>query len=152
MSDQEQAALGRSFMKSASAILAFTLLLATAPCVGGSDKTEAAGKSAALAWLALIDSGDYAASWKAAAALFRKRVSQSQWQAAAARARGPLGALKSRTVQSATFLRSIPGAPAGKYVIVTFASSFENRAAATETVTPKLDSDGTWRVSGYYIR
>jgi hypothetical protein len=139
-------------MKLSFAVLAFTLLLTGSPCVRASNPGESAGESAALAWLALIDSGNYSASWSAAASLFRKRMSRSQWQAAAAGVRSPLGALKSRKVQSATFMRSVPGAPAGKYVIVTFASSFENKAAATETVIPMLDSDGAWRVSGYYIR
>jgi hypothetical protein len=28
----------------------------------------------------------------------------------------------------------------------------ENKAAAVETVTPMLDADGVWRVSGYFVR
>jgi hypothetical protein len=67
-------------------------------------------------------------------------------------ARGPLGTLKSRTLMSATFKNTLPSAPDGEYVVVQFASSFENRASAIETVTPMKDADGTWRVSGYYIQ
>jgi Protein of unknown function (DUF4019) len=33
-----------------------------------------------------------------------------------------------------------------------FNTSFEHKAAATETVTPMKDVDGQWRVSGYYIK
>jgi hypothetical protein len=113
---------------------------------------EAAAESAARAWLALVDSGSYAESWSAAATLFRQKVPQSQWQAAAANARGPLGALKSKTLQSATFKASLPGAPDGEYVVVQFASSFEHKADATETVTPMKEADGSWRVSGDYIK
>lgn len=36
--------------------------------------------------------------------------------------------------------------------MIQFKTVFENKKAAIETVTPKLDSDGNWRVSGYYIR
>jgi hypothetical protein len=36
--------------------------------------------------------------------------------------------------------------------MVLFRSSFSNKQSAVETVTPMLDPDGTWRVSGYYIR
>jgi hypothetical protein len=36
--------------------------------------------------------------------------------------------------------------------IVSFQTPFENKKAAVETVTPMLDTDGQWRVSGYYIR
>ncbi|MGB5422961.1 MAG: DUF4019 domain-containing protein [Desulfobacterales bacterium] len=28
----------------------------------------------------------------------------------------------------------------------------ENKASAVETITPMLDKDGQWRVSGYYIK
>jgi hypothetical protein len=31
-------------------------------------------------------------------------------------------------------------------------ASFEKRAAVIETVTPMRGDDGTWRVSGYYIK
>ena len=29
---------------------------------------------------------------------------------------------------------------------------FEKKASAVETITPMLDPDGVWRVSGYFIR
>jgi len=139
-------------MKFALAVLSFAVLVGTGPHVKGSDNPEAAAESAALAWLVLVDAGNYSASWVAASASFRQHVPQSQWQTAAANARAPFGALRSRKLQSATFTHSAPGAPDGEYVIITFASSFEKKAGAIETVTPMLDSDGSWRVSGYYIR
>jgi ribosomal protein S17E len=37
-------------------------------------------------------------------------------------------------------------------VIIQYDSSFENKKSAVETVTPMLDKDGKWRVSGYYIK
>jgi hypothetical protein len=46
----------------------------------------------------------------------------------------------------------LPGAPDGEYVVIQYESSFEHKQAAVETVTPMLDKDGTWRVSGYFIR
>lgn len=139
-------------MKIMLAVLSLTVLASTAQIASGSDHPEAAAQSAAVTWLALIDAGDYSASWNAASSLFRQHVSQSQWQTAAAGARAPFGALKSRKLQSATYTRTLPGAPDGEYVVVTFASTFENKASAIETVTPMVDADGTWRVSGYYIR
>lgn len=65
---------------------------------------------------------------------------------------GSAGAMKSRSVMSANFRRTLPGAPDGNYVVIRFAASFEHKAGATETVTPMEDPDGQWRVSGYYIR
>jgi len=46
----------------------------------------------------------------------------------------------------------MPGAPDGKYVIIQYDTVFENKASAVETVTPMVDPDGSWRVSGYFIR
>jgi hypothetical protein len=35
---------------------------------------------------------------------------------------------------------------------VQFDTSFERKSAAVETVTPMIDPDGRWRVSGYFIK
>ena len=53
---------------------------------------------------------------------------------------------------TATPTESLPGAPDGHYVVLHYETSFENKKTAIETVTPMLDQDGDWRVSGYYIR
>lgn len=137
-------------MKLRALILAITILAIAAPAYA--ETPEAAAESAALVWLGLVDAGSYGQSWSAASTLFRQSVTEAQWQSAVAGVRAPLGALTSRKVQSATFKNSLPGAPDGEYVVVVFASSFENKATAIETVTPMKDADGKWRVSGYYIR
>jgi hypothetical protein len=36
-------------------------------------------------------------------------------------------------------------------VVIQYDTSFANKKSAVETVTPLLDSDGQWRVSGYFI-
>jgi hypothetical protein len=109
-------------------------------------------KAAATAWLALLDAGNYAASWEQSAGLFKAALSPSSWASAARAKRAPLGALKLREVNSTAFTRKMPGAPDGEYVIIMYASQFENRADATEIVTPVREKDGSWRVSGYDIR
>jgi hypothetical protein len=58
----------------------------------------------------------------------------------------------SRTLKSRQYAASLPGAPDGKYVVIQYDSVFENKKGAVETVTPMLDPDGTWRVSGYFIK
>jgi len=131
-----------------------TILVAGA-CVGarGSEsKREKAALSVARAWLALTDSGDYAKAWKTGAAYMKGAVTEEQFTAALAAARGPLGALKERKLASSTYRTELPGAPDGEYVVLQFETSFENKAQAVETVTPMREKDGTWRVSGYYIK
>jgi hypothetical protein len=113
---------------------------------------EVAATKAAEAWLKLVDDGKHEESWRDAAENFRAAVTREQWQQALKAVRTPLGATKSRKVKSATHKTSLPGAPDGEYVVIEFESSFENKAEAVETVTPMLDKDGVWRVSGYFIR
>ena len=65
----------------------------------------------------------------------------------------PFGAVKSRILKSATFARDPGGAPPGRYVIIVYDTRFANHAGgAIENVTPMRDSDGSWKVSGYYFR
>ena len=106
----------------------------------------------ATQWVALADAGDYAASWDQAASAFQQAVTKPQWTNALQTVRTPLGAVKSRKLKSAQVTASAPGAPAGEYVVVQFDTAFENKAAAVETVTPMKGKDGTWRVSGYFIK
>ena len=99
-----------------------------------------------------MDAGDYAASWKQAAALFKEAadggaVGGRRPQRRAARSARVL----SRSVTSARYRTSLPGAPDGEYVIIQYATSFENKKARIETVTPMKDTDGVWRVSGYFV-
>jgi hypothetical protein len=58
----------------------------------------------------------------------------------------------SRKRKNATYSKTLPGAPDGEYVVIQYESSFERKQSAVETVTPMLDKDGKWRVSGYFIK
>ena len=127
-------------------------LLATAAPSGADARKSTEAESAARAWLALVAAGNYPESWSTASKLFRGSIDKSRWAASVEHARAPLGALQTRHLQSATFARTLPGAPDGEYWVLQFSSSFQNRAEATETVTPMKDEDGRWHVSGYYIR
>jgi len=116
------------------------------------DTAEQAARKSAAAWLALVDQGKYVESWDAAAKLFQGGVSRQKWKEALSGVRAPLGKLVARTPKSAQSATSLPGAPDGKYVVIQFATSFEKKQDATETVTPMLEVDGSWKVSGYFIK
>lgn len=115
------------------------------------DKKTAA-VTAATAWLELIDNGKYGVSWEEAAAYFKGAVTKEYWQQTLGAVRKPLGVLISRELRSKSYTQSLPGAPDGEYVVIQFSASFENKKSAVETVTPMLDNDGTWRVSGYFVK
>jgi hypothetical protein len=112
---------------------------------------KSAAQKSAVQWLALVDAGEYADSWKTAAGYFQTAITQDQWGHTIAGVRGPLGDLVSRKLKSANYTKSLPGPPDGEYVVLRFDTSFANKEAAVETVTPRLDVDGTWKVSGYFI-
>jgi hypothetical protein len=116
------------------------------------DKPEETAQKSAEQWLALVDAGNYAESWKTAAGYFQTAVSQDQWEHSIVAVRKPLGDLISRKLKSVKYTKSLPGAPDGEYVVLQFDTSFANKKEAVETVTPMLDKDGKWKVSGYYIR
>jgi hypothetical protein len=139
-------------VKQVIAIAAIALFLTASPALSVDNDAEVKAQEAAKSWLALVDSGKFGQSWDRAAALFQAAVTKAGWEKAVAAARSPLGALKSRNVRSATFARTLPGAPDGEYVVIQYDSQFENKASATETVTPMQEKDGSWKVSGYYIR
>ncbi len=132
--------------------LVFTVLLGIYSAVEAQQTPEQVAQQSADAWLALVDSGKYAESWQAASQLFKAAVTKEEWRSKLQASRGPLGKMLSRKLKSAQYTKTLPGAPDGEYVVIQFESSFEHKQAAVETLTPMLDKDGTWRVSGYFIR
>jgi len=113
---------------------------------------EQAAVAAAEAWLKTLDSGQYAKTRDEAAEYFRNTVPKEQWEQSLRILRERCGKLVSRKLLSKKYTADIPNAPAGEYVIIQFQTRFQNKTAAVETITPMLDKNGKWRVSGYFIR
>jgi hypothetical protein len=132
-------------------LLVIVLLFLTVPAVAGSPEKENDAVISAEKWLGIVDAEKYSEIWKEAAELFRNAVKQEQWKQSLQAARKPLGKLITRKIKTKTYKTSLPGAPDGEYVVIQFESSFEKKKSAVETVTPMLEKDGKWRVSGYYI-
>jgi hypothetical protein len=113
---------------------------------------EKAAVEAADRWVALVDEGKYAQSWDNAAGFFKGAVKKYQWETSLSAGRKPLGRVLSRKIREKQYTTTLPGAPDGEYVVIQYATSFERKASAIETITPMRDKDGKWRVAGYYIR
>ena len=133
-------------------IFILSLLLLAGNARAADDVKVAHAQAAAKTWLALIDAGHYAKSWDAASVFFRGSITKVTWEAAVRSVRAPLGPVTSRTLNSATFTRTLPGAPDGEYVVIQYTARFKGRAPAVETVTPMREKDGAWRVAGYFVR
>ena len=138
--------------KFVSAVFMLMLLLGVGLAAHSQQKPEELAKQSADAWLGLVDSGKYAESWQEASQLFKAAITPEKWREALRGSREPLGKMVSRKLKSAAYKTTLPGAPDGEYVVIQYDSSFEHKQSAVETVTPMLDKDGKWKVSGYYIK
>ena len=148
-------------MRKCHAVMLGLLVLGLVGCgkqapSGTTPKSNLAAEKPAIesaqAWLDLVDGGSFAKSWGEAASLLKAATSQEDFEKAMRGVRTPLGKMVSRKIKSQQYATSLPGAPDGEYVVIQYNTTFENKANAVETITPMLDKEGKWKVSGYYIK
>ena len=129
---------------------------APAPAAAASTAESTAHTAAALEaanrWLALMDAGKSSEAWDAAAPIMQAAVTRAAWLDVGKSVLGPLGAVKSRKLASSVFTHTLPGVPAGEYVVIQYTTDFANRAGVTETVVPMRQADGSWKVTTYRLR
>lgn len=134
------------------AILLLVSIAAFSVLAPAQQTPEHLAQTSAESWLALVDSGKHAESWQQASSIFKAHVTKDQWQSMLSAALGPLGKNTSRKLLTAKYTKTLPGAPDGEYVVIQYQSTFEHKQSAVETITPMLDKDGQWRVSGYFLK
>ena len=132
------------------ALTFFALVPAAAPAADDSRTAEAI--KASENFLLLLDTGQYGQSWDVAASLLKNQVPKETWIHQVSGLLFSVGMVRNRIITAAEYRTELPGAPDGKYVVIQYRSSFANKENAVETVTPMLDQDGQWRVSGYYLK
>lgn len=129
-------------------------------CAEHDPAAEEAARQATVQWLERMDAGAFEACWEAAAPLFRERVGLEAWLREAAEARSPLGALRRRTLAATTYKTNPWGAPDGRYVIVVYASEWENgdiyetlsmQESADSAESPE-SANGRWLLVGYHAK
>ena len=135
-----------------AAPLLLIALLLLAPAQAGAGELAPAAQKAALAWLKLVDQGDYQASWRESGALFQGAVTAEKWIQSMNGVRKPLGKALSRKYASGQARQNMPGAPDGNYMLLLFKSSFSNKKSAEERVTLIDEKGRGWRVVGYFIK
>jgi hypothetical protein len=111
----------------------------------------AAAGAEADRWLELIDRGQYADSWVAAAAVLQEGIPQREWTADLAARQPKLGRMIMRERKSESYSKTLRGAPTGDYVVVTYLTKFERIPLAEETLAVAKDAIGQWHVAGYDI-
>jgi hypothetical protein len=131
-----------------AAVLPSTPIALRAQNAAEADSAEA--HRAALAWLALVDSGLYAASLDSAAPLLRQLItSPEQWADFLATSREGFTTLR-RELLIAELDPSLPVVPPGRYIRLTFRIT-GRRSEATESVVLQAQPSG-WRVAMYGVQ
>ena len=113
---------------------------------------EQAAVQIAETWLTLIDEGKYEESWDESSSMFKNSVTKEQWVETMEINRPPLGKVLQRNVKTTSYETNVPGKPDREHVAIQFQTKFENKAIGIETITPAKDSDGVWRIWGYFIK
>ncbi len=103
-------------------------------------------------WLEITDKGEYAKSWDTASNSFKNAITSDRLEQSLSAVRKPLGRLISREMIAQQHHSSLPGVPDGSYFVIQFATKFQNKENAIETVTMKKEKDGTWKSAGYFIK
>ena len=119
------------------------------------DTATAATITAAAAesdhWLSMIDHGQFAETWIAAAVVLQEAIPQKEWIDDLTARRPKLGRTIMRERKSESYSRTLRGAPTGDYVIVTYLTQFEKTPLVEETLAVAKDAIGQWHVAGYDI-
>lgn len=111
---------------------------------------ETAASAAARSWPALLDGGQWEASWRAASSMFKSPLTSALRATTIQSVRQPPRRVSSRTLQSVVQTKMQPGAPKVDYQVLQFQSRFATKLDAVET-TVLARENGSWRVSGYFI-
>ena len=126
---------------------------ATAPAAQSNQPRDEMAVTAARDWLALVDAGQFGDSYDQAGELFRGSLPKDQWANALGASRKPLGDISQRNLKSVVITKDLPNAPAGKYVVSTFDTAFQQQPKPMwEVVTSFLNPNGQWRVVGYQVK
>lgn len=118
-------------------------------CADDNIGTGETPRSAAEAFLSLIDQDNYQESWTEASVWLRSNTDANEWAEHAGNFRRPLGVVSHREVTSVELEDSLEGMPAGKYAFAIFDTTLANDGSASEMVGLVLEDDSTWRVIGY---
>lgn len=118
------------------------------------------GVNVATSWIESLDNEEYERAWDETSAYFKEASAQASmtrdaWIARVQKDRQMLGKILTRRQEMAVYTTEIKDAPKGEYVVVKFRTRYDahgKRLNIEETITPELQSDGTWKISGYYIK
>jgi hypothetical protein len=109
-----------------------------------------AAQEVALSWVALVDAGEYEASWDQAAGGFQDAVTPASWETSVIDARKQFEPFGEREEIESQYLVDPPGAPAGEYVLLRYRTQVSGDRTVVETILPMKEGE-VWKVGGYFV-
>jgi len=103
-------------------------------------------------WLNLVDDHKYHQSWKKTSAFLQNQVPEDRWDQVMGTVRNSLGKVGDRKFSKIHHRDKLPGLPKGNYVVVQYATNFDSKSEAVETVYLKKEGGDVWKVCGYYVK
>ena len=145
-------------MKRAPAFLICLLSISVVGCATHSSSRpkavrradENAARATAIAWVELLDAGDYGQAYSDEAARLRLSGTEAQFTRSMQGRRAPFGRALNRSFIGAAFTQKLVGAPDGNYETILFKTFFEHKTVAAERVILTKES-GRWKVIDYRI-
>jgi len=128
-------------------IFALTLIILSST-IANAD--QSAALTAAKAWLALVDAGEYQQSWLTANKTLKEQSEKEEWANYLKAIRKPFGKVISRSVTRSRTVSQIQGMPDGEYFQVQFEVKSLNRTGMERMTVAK--ESGSWKVAGYMVR
>ena len=110
------------------------------------DSAVRAAIPAATQWLALLDAGDYDATWQTAAPQFQSAIARASWSQQAGEARSPLQPLGDRTLVSVQFATLVPDLDPGRYLVFQYLTAVAGDRSAIETLSMASQDDGSMQL------
>ena len=106
----------------------------------------------ARAWLEKLDKGYFQQCYDETAEILKNNLDTVQWLANMTSYRKPLGQAEKRKEVNMFYDNQPQNAEAGDYVTAQYASVFQQKNVIIESVVLKKNQDGSWQVSGYWLK
>lgn len=119
---------------------------------GSTTEKITSAQDEAAHWLALIDQGQYAASWMDSGPLLKDIISQTEWVGAMNAVRRPFGNVLDRKKALNQSTSSLPNGTKGNFIMLTYTTKFSRNVTGTESLVLITNQLGQFRVISYSIK
>ncbi len=103
-------------------------------------------------WLEKLDKGWYNQCYDESSSYLKTQITIDNWMNNMNSFRKPLGPASKRKELNMFFETELPNSPQGEYVIIQYGTVILEKQAIIETLALMKEADGSWKISGYFIK